>query len=76
MSNTISLTNLTIAQARDGLAAKEFTAGELTNAYLEGIEASNQALNAYIVVTADKARDMAKASDVRIANGEAGALEG
>ncbi|MGI9481680.1 MAG: Asp-tRNA(Asn)/Glu-tRNA(Gln) amidotransferase subunit GatA [Hyphomicrobiales bacterium] len=73
MSN---LTNLTIAEARDGLKAKEFNAGELTDAYLDAIEGSNKALNAYVVVTGDKARDMAKASDARLAEGKAGDLEG
>src|SRR5690606_2406837 len=34
------------------------------------------ALNAYVAVTPDQAREMAKASDARIASGEAGALEG
>src|SRR6185436_3001579 len=33
-------------------------------------------LNAYIVETPDKARDMAKASDAKLAKGEGGALEG
>ncbi|WP_159586442.1 Asp-tRNA(Asn)/Glu-tRNA(Gln) amidotransferase subunit GatA [Chelativorans xinjiangense] len=71
-----SLTQLTIAQAREKLAAREVSALELTEAYLAAIEAANEALNAYIVVTPDKAREMARASDARIAKGEAGALEG
>ena len=70
------LTSLTIAQARDKLAGREITATELTGAYLSAIDAANGALNAYIKVTADKALDMAKASDVRMAAGKAGALEG
>lgn len=70
------LTKLTIAQARAKLDAKEFTSVELTDAYLASIEAENGELNAYISVTADKARAMAKVSDERIAKGEAGALEG
>ncbi|MAS08352.1 MAG: Asp-tRNA(Asn)/Glu-tRNA(Gln) amidotransferase GatCAB subunit A [Ahrensia sp.] len=70
------LTSLTIAEARDKLAAKEFTATELTDAYLAAIDAANGALNAYVAVTADKAREMAKASDERIGAGRAGALEG
>src|SRR6202035_2886892 len=32
--------------------------------------------NAYVAVTDDKARDMAKASDAKLAKGEGGALEG
>ena len=70
------LTALTIAEARDRLKAKTFTAAELTEAYLSAIDAANPVINAYVAVTHDRARDMAKASDTRIAKGEAGALEG
>jgi aspartyl-tRNA(Asn)/glutamyl-tRNA(Gln) amidotransferase subunit A len=70
-----SLTSLTIAKAREGLRRKEFSALELTEAYISAIEKS-RILNAYIVETPDKAREMAKASDARLAKGEAGALEG
>lgn len=70
------LTSLTIAEARAKLAAKEIKAVELTDAYLSAIDQANGALNAYVAVTADIARDMAKASDARIADGKAGVLEG
>ena len=70
------LTRLTIAEARDKLEGKEFTSVELTDAYLGAIEAANGSLNAYVTVTADKARTMAKASDERLAAGRGGALEG
>ncbi|MEN3397894.1 Asp-tRNA(Asn)/Glu-tRNA(Gln) amidotransferase subunit GatA [Brucella melitensis] len=70
------LTALTIAEARDKLKAKAITATELTDAYLSAIDAANDAINAYVAVTHDQARSMAKASDERIAKGEAGALEG
>jgi len=70
------LTSLTIAEARAKLAAKEIKAVELTDAYISAIEAANGALNAYVAVTPDIARDMAKASDARIADGKAGVLEG
>ncbi|MBC8131186.1 MAG: Asp-tRNA(Asn)/Glu-tRNA(Gln) amidotransferase subunit GatA, partial [Rhizobiaceae bacterium] len=70
------LTALTIAEARDALTAKSVSAFELTDAYLAAIDAANPSLNAYVVVTHDKARLMANASDERIAKGEAGALEG
>ena len=70
------LTKLTIAEAREKMAAKEFTSAELTDAYLTAIDGANGALNAYVTVTHDKARAMAKASDERRARGEAGALEG
>jgi aspartyl-tRNA(Asn)/glutamyl-tRNA(Gln) amidotransferase subunit A len=70
------LTGLTIAEIRQALAERTFSALELTDAYLAAIEAANDSLNAYIAVTPDKARDMALASDARIASGDAGALEG
>ncbi|UIJ73651.1 Asp-tRNA(Asn)/Glu-tRNA(Gln) amidotransferase subunit GatA [Aurantimonas sp. HBX-1] len=70
------LTSLTIAEARDELKAKAFSATELTQAYVAAIEAANGALNAYVMPTPDKALAMAAQSDARIAKGEAGALEG
>ena len=70
------LNELSIAEARKGLAAKAFSAVELTDSYLAAIEACNDRFNAYLAVTDDKARQMAKASDQKIAAGEARALEG
>ncbi|MGB3417289.1 MAG: amidase, partial [Mesorhizobium sp.] len=70
------LTRLTISEARERLRGKEITASELTGAYLGAIEQANPALNAYVAVTADQARAMAKASDAKLAKGEGGALEG
>ena len=69
------LTGLTIAEARKGLAAKEFTAVELTEAYLEAMEAA-RILNAYVAETPELAIEMAQASDKRLAEGKAGQLEG
>ena len=70
------LTHLTIAEAREKLRAKEFSALELTDAYLAAIDAFNPTFNAYVAVTHDRARAMAKASDERLGRGEGGALEG
>ncbi len=70
------LTRLTLAAARTGLKAKEFTALELTDAYLGAIDAANAKLNAFVAVTHDKAREMAKASDEKLAAGQGGPLEG
>ncbi|KFB10210.1 Asp-tRNA(Asn)/Glu-tRNA(Gln) amidotransferase subunit GatA [Nitratireductor basaltis] len=70
------LTKLTIAEARDKLVAREFTAVELTDAYLGAINGANEKLNAYVRVTEDKAREMAAKSDEKIAAGNGGALEG
>jgi aspartyl-tRNA(Asn)/glutamyl-tRNA(Gln) amidotransferase subunit A len=70
------LTSLTLAEARGLLGGKEITARELTEAHLAAIETANPALNAYIVTTADKALDMAKASDARLAKGKGLPLDG
>ena len=69
------LTSLTIAEIRDGLSARRFSALELTEAYLKAMGEA-RALNAYIVETPEKALAMAAASDQRIARGEARPLEG
>ncbi|MFY8031600.1 MAG: amidase family protein, partial [Devosia sp.] len=70
------LTRLTLAAARAGLKSKDFTSLELTDAYLKAIEAANPKLNAYVAVTGEQARDMAKASDAKLQAGQGGALEG
>jgi aspartyl-tRNA(Asn)/glutamyl-tRNA(Gln) amidotransferase subunit A len=69
------LTALTLAQARDGLRQKEFSATELAEAHLAAI-ANAHALNAFVLETPDRAREMARASDARLARGEGGPLEG
>ena len=69
------LNSLTLAQARDGLAKKSFSAVELADAHLAAIEKA-RALNAYVLETRERAAAMAKASDARIAAGKAGPLEG
>lgn len=69
------LTALTIAQARDGLQQKTFSAAELARAHLGAMEKA-RTLNAYVLETPERADAMAKASDARIARGEAGPLEG
>ena len=70
------LTKLTLADARDGLAAKKFSATELTQAFLGSIETANPALNAYVLPTPEHALAQAKESDARLANGTARPLEG
>ncbi len=70
------LTALTIAQAREKLRAKEISSSELTDAYIGAIDAANDSLNAYVALTPEKAREMAKESDAKLASGDAGALEG
>ena len=69
------VTKLKLAELRDALKAKKVSSLEATDAYLSRIEAAGD-LNAFVTVTADKAREMAKASDEKLAKGEGGALEG
>jgi aspartyl-tRNA(Asn)/glutamyl-tRNA(Gln) amidotransferase subunit A len=69
------LTALTLTEARDGLKQKSFSAAELAQAHLAAMEGA-RALNAYVLETPERALDMAKASDARLAKGEAGPLEG
>ncbi|HET8997629.1 MAG TPA: amidase, partial [Acetobacteraceae bacterium] len=72
----MSLTDLTIAEARDGLRARRFSAEELTLAHLYAIEALNPRLNAYITVSHAQAVDQARAADAALARGEGRALTG
>ncbi len=69
------LTDLTLAEARAGLAAGDFSARELAEAHLAAIEAA-RGLNAFITETPERALEMAEAADARRARGEGGALNG
>ncbi|MDB5592176.1 Asp-tRNA(Asn)/Glu-tRNA(Gln) amidotransferase subunit GatA [Enterovirga sp.] len=69
------LTRLTLAEARDGLRAKRFSSEELTRAHVAAVEGA-RALNAYVLETPERALEMARASDARLARAEAGPLEG
>ena len=69
------LTSLTLAQAREALRKKEFSATELAEAHLAAVEQA-RALNAFVMETPERARAMARASDARLAKGEGGPLEG
>ncbi|TVQ39428.1 MAG: Asp-tRNA(Asn)/Glu-tRNA(Gln) amidotransferase subunit GatA [Geminicoccaceae bacterium] len=66
---------LSLVEARDGLRAKQFSAVELTQAYLDAM-ARHRNWNAYITETPDKALAMAEAADVRLAAGNPGPMEG
>jgi aspartyl-tRNA(Asn)/glutamyl-tRNA(Gln) amidotransferase subunit A len=73
---TGELTRLTLAKARDGLAAGEFSAVALTAAYLDAMK-SARALNAFITETPEIALAHAEAADARRAAGRAlGPLDG
>jgi aspartyl-tRNA(Asn)/glutamyl-tRNA(Gln) amidotransferase subunit A len=69
------LTHLTLAEARDALRKRTISATDLTKAHLAAIEKA-RVLNAFITETPDKALDMAKASDAKLAQGQGGPLEG
>ena len=70
-------THMTLADARDALAAKKISSVELTSAHLEAIEKHNPALNAYVHHTPEIALAQAKASDEKRARGDAnGRMEG
>ncbi|MDT7951018.1 MAG: Asp-tRNA(Asn)/Glu-tRNA(Gln) amidotransferase subunit GatA [Acetobacteraceae bacterium] len=72
----MSLTDLPLSAARDGLRRGDFTSLELVDAHLDAIEALNPRLNAFITVTADQARDEARKADAARARGADGALLG
>lgn len=70
------LTHMTMAEARDALAAKKISSVELTQSHLDAIEKLNPALNAYVHHTPEIALAQAKASDEKRASGSVGLLEG
>ena len=70
-----ALTDLTLAALSAAMAKKDANALEVVDAHLAKLD-EHRALNAFITETPDRARDMATASDVRRAKGEAGLLEG
>jgi aspartyl-tRNA(Asn)/glutamyl-tRNA(Gln) amidotransferase subunit A len=70
------LTSLTLVEALDGMEKKQFSAVEITDAFLGAIDKANPHLNAFVVVTPEIARERAKAADEKRARGEAGPLEG
>lgn len=69
------LLSLSAVEARAALDAGDVSAPELTGAYLAAIEETG-ALNNFVAVTADRAMEMAEASQARIKAGEAGLIEG
>jgi len=70
-----ALLALDLAEARDGLARKLFSARELTAAYNDAV-AEAKPLNAYITPTPEHALAMAEAADRRLARDEALPLDG
>ena len=70
-----ALTDLGIAEARDGLAAGDFSARELALAHIEAVAAA-RGLNAFITETPERALADAGSSDARRAAGAARAMDG
>src|SRR5918995_7459209 len=70
------LSNLTAAEARQALDSGDFTALELTEAYLERIEQFDGELGVYLHVMRDVALAQAAAADRRLATGDASPLTG
>ena len=70
-----NILDLDLAAAQGALLKKELSAVELTDAYLNAMDA-NTDLNCYITATPEKALQMAKKSDERINTGDALPLDG
>jgi aspartyl-tRNA(Asn)/glutamyl-tRNA(Gln) amidotransferase subunit A len=66
----MELHQLTLAQVSEKLRQKEISSLELTSAILERIAETDSKLEAYLLVTADRALEMAKQIDTRRAKGE------
>ncbi len=69
------LTSLTLAEARDLLRKREFTATELTKAHVAAVRKA-RALNAFVLETPEHALEMAAHADAALAKGEGGPLAG
>ena len=72
----MDLETLTIALARRALDAKEYSALELTNAYLDAIAKKDGDIHAYLEVWEKEAREEAKAADEAIARNDIQPLTG
>jgi aspartyl-tRNA(Asn)/glutamyl-tRNA(Gln) amidotransferase subunit A len=70
------MTARTLAQLAAGLAARKYSAAELTRAMLARVQAAQPRLNALISVTADAALAEAAVADERLAAGKGGPLTG
>ena len=75
MSNT-SMHEKSLAELSRSLESKEISSVELTQSYLDRIDAFNSDLNAFITVCPELALEQAKAADEAIAAGNASPLTG
>src|SRR5947209_10734932 len=69
------LTALTLAEARERLCRRDFSALELVDAHLTAIEQARP-LNAFVLEKPEQARVMARAADARLRGNDARPLEG
>src|SRR5215218_1661005 len=70
------LIDWTLLEAREALRAGQVSAVDLAEAYLARIEALEPSLHAFVTVTAERAREQARAADARRAAGEDAPLLG
>jgi aspartyl-tRNA(Asn)/glutamyl-tRNA(Gln) amidotransferase subunit A len=66
----MKLENFTIERVREGLIKKEFSAVELTKAYLEKIEKEDKKIGAFLTLSPDLALQRAKEIDEMILSGK------
>jgi aspartyl-tRNA(Asn)/glutamyl-tRNA(Gln) amidotransferase subunit A len=66
----MDLSNLTIKEVKTKLKKKEFSATDLTKAYIARIKTHNKTLNAYLTVSEDEALKQAAHADKLIADGQ------
>ncbi|MGW8313016.1 MAG: Asp-tRNA(Asn)/Glu-tRNA(Gln) amidotransferase subunit GatA [Desulfuromonadales bacterium] len=72
----MTIYDLTLAELRAGLDKREFSAVELTQAYLDRIVQTNPKLNTFITICNDTAMAEAEAADRQLAAGDAAPLTG
>jgi aspartyl-tRNA(Asn)/glutamyl-tRNA(Gln) amidotransferase subunit A len=70
-----ALTDLTLVEARAGLAAKQFSAVELVAEHIRAVEAT-RSLNMFITETLEQAASAAVEADKKLAAGTGGPMEG
>ncbi len=66
----------TLKQIQQGLTAGDFSSVEITQQYLDNINANNAATNSFITITNELALAQAKQADELLASGQGGALTG
>jgi len=69
------LTSLTLAESLGFLRKRAFSAAELAEAHIAAV-IDGRALNAFVLETPERAREMAARADAALARGEGGRLAG